>query len=383
MLQDEKVFNFEDDLDILDKAIKENVSWVEVYDFLLSLQPFSSSKAVGGLVKAIAIKVKGIKESFEKEQNRPYDYVNSFSMHTGSLAECDGFTQLIQQALKHIEEQYRRKTVLIIEDMDKLDPGHLFRILNVLGAQIDNPYFESDRKEESERNPNKFGFSKIVLVTDYSTSEHIFHHFYGQESDYEGYMQKFLDVNPFNFSLRSEAQRMLIEKIKSVCNVDEAFFRKQIKINGILVNDNPSVITFIEKLSLRRCKQLIIQNIDDFIKKDNQSEQYIRTLRILVYLRLLIPTEYSLSKIYEVINDNADDFIDIIYPVLRNGSKNFGTDYTIMRSFKPVRYVYDMEKQTSKQVDAYGGEQNPLNFNTIKSVWYRQRRNVLGHIDMN
>ena len=53
--------------------------------------------------------------------------------------------------------------------MDRIDPGHLFRILNVLGAHID-----------TNKDENKFGFENIVVVLDYITTEHIFHHFYGQ-----------------------------------------------------------------------------------------------------------------------------------------------------------------------------------------------------------
>lgn len=111
MLQDEKLFNFEDDLDILDKAIKENVSWEEVYDFLISLQPFTSLKTIGSMVKYFSNKVKNIRNSVEKEQNKPYDYVNSFAFHTGNLAECDGFTQLIQKALQQLQESAEFKCI--------------------------------------------------------------------------------------------------------------------------------------------------------------------------------------------------------------------------------------------------------------------------------
>lgn len=33
------------------------------------------------------------------------------------------------------------KSVLIIEDLDRIDPAHLFRIMNVLSSQVDNPYY--------------------------------------------------------------------------------------------------------------------------------------------------------------------------------------------------------------------------------------------------
>ena len=53
------------------------------------------------------------------------------------------------------------KSVVIIEDLDRIVPAHLFRIMNVLSSQVDNPYYS----EVPHR--NKFGFDKIILVMDY------------------------------------------------------------------------------------------------------------------------------------------------------------------------------------------------------------------------
>lgn len=53
------------------------------------------------------------------------------------------------------------KSVLIIEDLDRIDPTHLFRIMNVLSSQVDNPYYSE------VPNSNKFGFDKIILGMDY------------------------------------------------------------------------------------------------------------------------------------------------------------------------------------------------------------------------
>ena len=37
------------------------------------------------------------------------------------------------------------KSVLIIEDLDRIDSAHLFRIMNVLSSQVDNPYYSNGR----------------------------------------------------------------------------------------------------------------------------------------------------------------------------------------------------------------------------------------------
>lgn len=62
-------------------------------------------------------------------------YFDRFKDAKGGLFEFDQFSFAIEQTIKKIKE--KQKCVLIIEDLDRLDPGHLFRILNVLSAHID------------------------------------------------------------------------------------------------------------------------------------------------------------------------------------------------------------------------------------------------------
>lgn len=81
---------------------------------------------------------------------------------------------MIEQALQYINRSQKKKTLLIIEDLDRIDPAHLFRILNVLGAHLD---FCNQR----DIKPNKFGFDNIVTVFDYEITSHLFHHFMGKK----------------------------------------------------------------------------------------------------------------------------------------------------------------------------------------------------------
>lgn len=103
------------------------------------------------------------------------------------------------------------KSVLIIEDLDRIDPAHLFRIMNVLSSQVDNPYYSE------VPHGNKFGFDKIILVMDYEIARHLFHHFYGKEANYEGYMNKFLNTLPYSYSIKEEAHRQVRQKILDIC----------------------------------------------------------------------------------------------------------------------------------------------------------------------
>ena len=53
-------------------------------------------------------------------------YFDRFKDARGGLFEFDQFSFAIEQTIKKIQE--KQKCVLIIEDLDRLDPGHLFRI---------------------------------------------------------------------------------------------------------------------------------------------------------------------------------------------------------------------------------------------------------------
>ena len=133
-------------------------------------------------------------------------YFDRFKNTKGGLFEFDQFTFAIQRTIRTIQKVGQR-CVLVIEDLDRLDPGHLFRILNVLSAHID-----------SDKCTNKFCFDNIVAVLDYDTTRHIFRHFYGDKANYEGYMSKFMSSHPFEYSITKVAQQQLFNYIEKECH---------------------------------------------------------------------------------------------------------------------------------------------------------------------
>ena len=168
-----------------------------VVPFLLSLVP------LGELCNEGYSKFLEIKNKYDEKKYTADKYLSQFANTAGCIHEEDGYTKLIKKAIEWISQDHSlngkvkkaKKPVLIIEDLDRLDPKHLFRILNVVSAHID----DSDRPDIVG---NKFGFSNIVLVMDYDVTKHIFHHFYGAEACYEGYMSKFLSREPFRYSIK-------------------------------------------------------------------------------------------------------------------------------------------------------------------------------------
>ena len=169
-----------------------------VVSFLLSFVP------MGKFYNKVYNKFLEIKKKYDEKKHTADKYLLQFANTAGCIYEEDGYTKLIRMAIEWISQDHSlnggewkaKKPVLIIEDLDRLDPKHLFRILNVVSAHID----DSNRPDIVG---NKFGFNNIVLVMDYDVTKHIFHHFYGAQACYEGYMSKFLSREPFRYSIKS------------------------------------------------------------------------------------------------------------------------------------------------------------------------------------
>ena len=179
-------------------ALKEVLN----YDTLLeTVDTIASNIPLGNLATIPFHLFKKVDDKFAIDK-----YFDRFKNTKGGLFEFDQFTFVIHRTIKVIQKTGQR-CVLVIEDLDRLDPGHLFRILNVLSAHID-----------SDKCTNKFCFDNIVAVLDYDTTRHIFHHFYGEKANYEGYMSKFMSSHPFEYSITKVAQQQLFNYIEKECH---------------------------------------------------------------------------------------------------------------------------------------------------------------------
>jgi hypothetical protein len=234
------------DFEALAVSIFNMENLMEVVSFLVSFLPYNDS------LQKIINKTKGLFKKYQEKKETYKDFLDSFTHQKGGLYECDAYTQMIEQALQYINKSKEKKTILIIEDLDRIDPAHLFRILNVLGAHIDCC--------NATIKPNKFGFNNIVTVFDYETTEHLFHHFYGKEANYSGYINKFIDHYPFRYSINQIAIDYLYKYIENECYISKAMINKfQIPyIKG------ESLEKRINKLSVRDIKQLL-DNIENQI----------------------------------------------------------------------------------------------------------------------
>lgn len=261
LIKDNRIYDFKEGYDKIFDAVCNVESLFKLADFAASIIPVKGLKegykALKGLVSTIDEK--------RKEQDVLHvvdDYLNGFYGKMGSISECDAFTYLIQKSL----ERMMAKSVLIIEDLDRIDPAHLFRIMNVLSSQVDNPYYSH------VPHGNKFGFNKIILVMDYEIAKHLFHHFYGKEANYEGYMNKFLNTLPYSYSIKEEAHRQVRQKILDICKTG-VFLSLDHKLS-----DNPKDrISFqlaLNNASVRRCKEFLDLDINSLFRKKWLNREY-------------------------------------------------------------------------------------------------------------
>lgn len=164
------------------------------------------------LFKDIKAKFDKFKEDYNEDALLE-NFLNKVDSTT--VYEDDIITAIIKRTIDNYKQRTHKEIVLVVEDLDRIDPAHLFRILNVFSAHIDYCY-KSFVKPDCTLVGNKFNLDNIVLVCDYSNVRKIFKHFYGKETDFGGYIGKFLSSIPFNYSLQEERTKYIFEQLSVI-----------------------------------------------------------------------------------------------------------------------------------------------------------------------
>lgn len=182
-------------LDLLEVVPNINLSGIDV-----------SLSAIGVVAKA-CVKIKNqfkeYKSKLKTKDRIAEEAIESIYNEKGSIYEFDLVSQLICDLIDEYRNKHAgKKVVLLIEDLDRIDPAHIFRILNVFSAHFDRyneTWIESKHKEVVYA--NKFKFDKVITVCHYENIKNIYHHCYGKNTDFNGYIGKFSTTSPFTYSL--------------------------------------------------------------------------------------------------------------------------------------------------------------------------------------
>lgn len=184
--------------------------------------------------------VQKLRESYKKRKDKIDEtsdmsqierFFTNLSLQKGSIYEYDPITSIITQSVRQYKKREdAKKLVLVIEDLDRLDPAHIFRILNVLSAHIDRQYLPHLEMEENCYSPNKYGFDKSVLVCDLENIRKIYFHFYGINANFDGYMGKFTTYAPFLYSFEKVMEEYLTDELTRICPFEREAVSKAIAV---------------------------------------------------------------------------------------------------------------------------------------------------------
>ena len=117
-------------------------------------------------------------------------FLSAVKEKIGSIYEDNTITALIRGLLESLKGE-NKQTILVIDDLDRIDPEHIFRILNILSVH-ENFY---EYKEE-----NKFSFDKTIIICDIDNVRRIYSNKYGIDVDFNGYIDKFYSKDIFYFN---------------------------------------------------------------------------------------------------------------------------------------------------------------------------------------
>lgn len=194
--------------------------WVKKMDYLKIVSTILSMiPKVGKDLENILNGVLELKKLFEKHndkyevlfsgENELGDLLDRMEGRTGLLVENNEVTRIIERVLLRRKAQ-GKENVLVIDDLDRIDPEHIFRILNVFAAHMD------ERLWSKQSRSNKFGFDKVIVVCDISNVRKIFKSKYGQQVDFSGYIDKFYSKKIFYFNNRQLILKIISNKINNI-----------------------------------------------------------------------------------------------------------------------------------------------------------------------
>ena len=183
---------------------------------IVSLIASSLANIPQDTIKVFRDNIAKFKDFSEKANHSQSDsiesYLDEFASQRGGIYEFDPISRIIYQLITDIKENGGRQVILVIEDMDRIDPAHIFRILNVFSAHWDMQDY-SEQKLAHGNPLNKYNFDKILLVCHFQNIKNIFHHFYGERTDFTGYIHKFSSSTPYEYSLNDVIEEWILQKI--------------------------------------------------------------------------------------------------------------------------------------------------------------------------
>lgn len=294
-------------------------------------------KGLFGIFKSISW-VKSLKDKVNefKKQIDQSDFLDTYlaTFDEKSVYENDIVTKIIRDNIDTYQKSNNKKVVLIIEDMDRLDPAHLFRIMNVFSAHMDYGYRSMQPIDDSLVG-NKFGVSNVVFVMHEQNTKALFHHFYGDTADYEGYISKFYNKDIFNFSLNEEKEKYALYLIVKETGLSEDKV-KEIFPKSFFVNKTMrQIVCAMDKVNEQ------FESIE--IKPGVKAHPQLLKL-IVIAKRLGVSNDNIIAYIVRHIKTLDRFYIDRLIPVIALNPKTRMLESVDVDADNSNSYVIDCQK---------------------------------------
>lgn len=199
-----------------------------------------------------------------------------------------------------------------MKDMDRLDPAHLFRIMNVFSAHMDYDY-RSMQSIDSSLVGNKFGVSNVVFVMHEKNTEALFHHFYGECADYDGYMSKFYNKDIFRFSLADEKEKYALALISEETGLGEERIKEYFDKGFLAAKTMRQIIFAMDKIE----EQFYSIRVKENIKPNPQILKLI-----VIAKRLGVSNDKIISVVVNHFKDLDRFYVDRLLPLLAQNFHN-------------------------------------------------------------
>lgn len=208
--------------------------------------------------------------------------------HKSLIYNHDYITELITQSVRKYHSENDKKIVLIVEDLDRIDPAHIFRILNIFSAHIDSVNNKSIVRGDDVSNTNKYGIHKVVTVCDYDNIHNIFNHLYGSATDFNGYIKKFTTINHFTYSVLELAKKSFnnyLNQYIGICLDLNKLLEERSKIVDFPNLSIRELTTILQKIDRKIVDQIIETDIP-FCKEFSSKNAFTQILSLFSLLGL-------------------------------------------------------------------------------------------------
>ncbi len=276
-----------------------------------------------------------------------------------NITETDYLSELLREKIQ--KQKNEKQSILILDDLERIDPEHIFRILNIFSAHFDLQNTEL---------PNKFGFDKIILVADVQNLKSVFSHKYGEQTDFNGYFDKFFVVEIFQFK-NEEIIAKAIDEIISHFQIEDRKDLKEVLGNSgflrIILKDILSKSLELEgkeKLNLRQLLKGVKYQIPIFKNTNYTMDPFYGRDGAIPQL-INIGTKSLIS----IFGGMEIDFISVLRKIKNNIKNKESTtrDYDVF-SYYLLKTIYPFEEVEGNLQHGWSGYSIEIEDKRIKSV---------------